>query len=115
MKKSRQAAASRKQLFQDMLCRGYVKPVHPSLGDVYHLPEGAARRAALLAYLRRLQDAGERAVIYVNCRYQANLVDPDLRHLLKKGLLVKARDGGGRRHPLNKSSNKRQTVLRLAD
>jgi hypothetical protein len=41
------------------------------------------------------------------------VVDPDLRYLLKKGLLVQCRDGGGRRHPLNRSSRTRQSYLVL--
>lgn len=115
MKQSRHAASARKQLFQAMLCYGRPRPAQPTLGDVYHLPYGPARRAALMAYLRRLRDNGDRAVIYVNCRYQANLIDPDLQHLLKKGLLVRSREGGGRQHPLNKTSRKRQTILCLAN
>lgn len=51
----------------------------------------------------------------VNNKWQMQSSDPDLAYLIKKGVLVISRDGGGRRHAMNKSSNKRQTYLRLAE
>ena len=79
-------------------------------GDVYRLRPGHLRRRALLAMFERYPDAK----LPVNNHYQANLIDPDLALLLKRGLLVRTREGGGRRHPMNRTSAKRQTYLKLA-
>lgn len=78
--------------------------------DAYGKRPGGPRRQALLA-LFRLHPTSR---LPVNNRWQANTIDPDLRQLLKKGLLVQERGGGGRRSPKNRSSGKRQTYLVLA-
>jgi hypothetical protein len=66
---------------------------------------GVGRRKALLAWLNVPADTGEPRRLYVNNRWQANLMDADLKHLLKKGALVRMRDRGAR------LSSKRQTYL----
>lgn len=82
----------------------------PGFRGAYRMRPGGPRRQALLALFRLHPTAR----LPVNNRWQANTVDPDLQHLLKKGLLVRERDGGGRRHPRNRSSSKRQTYLVVA-
>lgn len=71
------------------------------------LQPGKERRQAILDQVkdRRLP---------VDCKWQASTQDPDLRYLLKKGILTRVRDGGGARHHMNKSTAKRQTYLVLA-
>jgi hypothetical protein len=86
----------------------------PSLGTIYGMACGARRRKLLLEWLAVPEENCIRRIC-VNRRWQANLVDPDLQYLLKKGLLVQHRDGGGRRHPLNRSSHTRQSYLVLAN
>ncbi len=76
----------------------------------YRSPPGSLRRKALIA----LFQAYEGARLPVNNQWQANTCDPDLALLLKRGVLKRARDGGGSRHPLNRTSRKRQTYLMLA-
>ena len=78
--------------------------------DAYCKRPGGPRRRALLALFRRHPTSP----LPVNNRWQCNTVDPDLQQLLKKGLLVRERSGGGRRNPKNRSSGKRQTYLVLA-
>lgn len=117
MKQSKHKAAARRQAFKALTYPGGdIRPVMQPFWELYsQMPYGVARREALLSYLRRERADGGLAYIPVNRHYQANLVDPDLRHLLRQGLLVRAREGGGRRHPLDKTSRQRQTILRLAD
>lgn len=50
----------------------------------------------------------------VNNNRQANLADADLARLVKKGFLIRVRDGGGARHAMNKNSSQRQTYLVVA-
>jgi hypothetical protein len=79
--------------------------------NVYHgMRPGGARRKALLQIFQQ-HPQGQ---LPVNNKYQANTVDSDLATLLKQGLIRQVRGGGGKRHPLNRSSNKRQTYLVLA-
>jgi hypothetical protein len=78
--------------------------------SVYHMRPGGPRRQALLALFRQYPEGQ----LPVNNHYQANTIDPDLAQLLKRGLLRQERGGGGRRHPMSKSSSKRQTYLVLA-
>lgn len=78
--------------------------------EAYRMRGGSSRRQALLA----LFHAHPMARLPVNNRWQANTVDADLQVLLKRGVLRQVREGGGRRHPMNKTSNKRQTYLVLA-
>lgn len=85
-----------------------------SLGAIYGMPHGGRRRKLLLEWLAGTDPEGGARCIYVNRKWQANLVDPDLQHLLKKGLLVQRRQGGGRQHPMNRSSRTRQSYLVLA-
>lgn len=83
----------------------------PSFSGVYRFQQpGARRRQALLALFQQFPDSP----LPVNNKWQANMKDPDLQQLVKKGMLVQFRDGGGRTHPLNKRSGKRQTYLALA-
>lgn len=82
----------------------------PKFWDEYRKMPGARRRRSLVAIFNRFPNAR----LPVNNRYQANTVDPDLRYLLKAGVLVRIREGGGSQHPLNRKSNKRQTYLVLA-
>lgn len=77
--------------------------------DVYRTQPGSVRRRGLLRLF--LQNPG--AKLPVNNKWQANTCDPDLVRLLKKGVLTQVRDGGGRRHPMNRSSSKRQSYLVL--
>lgn len=78
---------------------------------IYAQPPGMKRRAALLA----LFHAYPSFTLPVNNKWQANMADPDLAYLLKRGVLVRVRDGGSARHPKNRSSSKRQTYLMLAE
>lgn len=115
MKQSKHVAAARKAAFQALTYPGgAIRPVKPRFWELYsQLPYGAARREALLAFLRQARDEGGCSYIPVNKRYQASLADPDLRYMLKKGLLVRSRDFGGYRHPMNKTTRARQTMLHL--
>lgn len=72
------------------------------------LQPGKERRRVFLSQIedRRLP---------VDCKWQASTQDPDLRYLLKKGILTRVRDGGGAQHHMNKSTAKRQTFLVLAE
>lgn len=83
----------------------------PDFWTVYGQRPGMLRRRSLVALFRRYP----LSKLPVNNKWQANTVDPDLRQLLKQGILVQVRGGGGRRHPLNKSGRKRQSYLVLAD
>lgn len=85
-----------------------------TLCTVYGMARGARRRALLLEWLRTTDEPGTARSIPVNKRWQANTIDPDLQYLMKKGVLVRERNFGGRRHPKNRSSHKRQTYLVLA-
>lgn len=94
-----------------------LPPLHASLlntaqgfRNAYHMRPGSARRQALLALFHQYPEGQ----LPVNNHYQANTIDPDLIHLLKRGFLKRVRGGGGRRHPMNKTSSKRQTYLILA-
>jgi hypothetical protein len=94
-----------------------LPPLHASLlntaqgfRNAYHMRPGSARRQALLALFHKYPHGQ----LPVNNHYQANTIDPDLIHLLKRGVLKRVRGGGGRRHPMNRSSSKRQTYLMLA-
>lgn len=78
--------------------------------EVYGWRPGSIRRKALKALFQKNPEAR----LPVNNRWQANTCDPDLTALLKKGVLSRVRDGGGRRHPMNRRSGKRQTYLVLA-
>lgn len=82
-----------------------------TLGTVYGMPRGARRRQLLLEWLSGTDPEGGERRIYVNRKWQANLVDPDLQYLLKRGLLIQRRQGGGRQHPMNRSSRTRQSYL----
>lgn len=88
----------------------------PGFWTVYAMRPGMVRRRALLAIFRQFP----RAMLPVNQKWQANLLDPDLRYLMKKGVLRQARDGGGRhlgasahKVKLPKSSLQRQSYLVL--
>ncbi|KVP96589.1 hypothetical protein WJ97_11940 [Burkholderia ubonensis] len=83
----------------------------PGFWDAYRQRPGMLRRRSLVALFKRFP----LSKLPVNNRWQANTVDPDLRHLMKQGILVQVRGGGGRRHPLNKSARKRQSYLMLAE
>jgi hypothetical protein len=86
-----------------------------SLCTVYGMRPGAKRRELLLKLLRTPSDTGAPPTgIAVNNKWLANTVDPDLRYLMKKGVLVQVRLGNGRRHPQNRSSRKCQSYLVLA-
>lgn len=86
-----------------------------SFCTVYGMRPGAKRREQLLTWLRTPGATGSLPTgIPVNNKWEANTVDPDLQVLLKKGLLVRERHGGGRRHPKNRLSGKFQTYLVLA-
>ena len=85
-----------------------------TLGTIYGMPRGGRRRKLLLQWLATPDEQGRERCIYVNNRWQPNLVDPDLQYLLKRGLLIQCRDRGRKRSPLNRSSNKRQSYLVLA-
>lgn len=82
----------------------------PAFREVYRQHPGLPRRRSLVALFLRYPLSR----LPVNNRGQANVCDPDLRYLLKKGVLVTVREGGRRQHPLNKSSRQRQTYLVLA-
>jgi hypothetical protein len=86
-----------------------------TLCNVYGMARGARRRAKLIEWLSTAGELGLPRGIPVNCRWQANTVDPDLQYLMKGGVLVRERSHGGRRHPKNRSSGKRQTYLVLAN
>jgi hypothetical protein len=77
-----------------------------TLWQIYDgMQPGVVRRKALLAWLSVPTDTGGARRLYVNNRWQANLKDADLAHLLKKGVLVRVRDRGAR------LGAKRQTYL----
>lgn len=82
----------------------------PGFWEAYHLRPGMARRKVLLTIFRQHPTTQ----LPVNNKWQANMADPDLRYLMKKGVLCQVRDRGGRRHPMNKTSAKRQSYLVLA-
>lgn len=87
--------------------------VIPSLCDVLHsMAPGKARREAIVALLKQGRESEGWSRIYVNNKWQRNLDDPDLKKLLKKGVLKRERDGG--RMGKTKRSYKRQTALVLA-
>jgi hypothetical protein len=95
---------------QDALARQQV-----TLCTIRGMARGSRRRAVLMQWMRTPDETGGRRRIPVNNKWQLNtLDDPDLQHLLKHGLLMRERDGGGRRNPRNRSSGKRQTYLVLA-
>lgn len=79
--------------------------------EAYSKRPGMPRRRALLTIFRQHPTAR----LPVNNKWQANMADPDLRYLMKKGVLASVREGGGRRHALNKTSRKRQSYLVLVD
>jgi hypothetical protein len=80
--------------------------------NAYHQRYGMSRRRSLVA----LFEAHPQAQLPVNNKHQASSIkDPDLRYLMKKGVLKQIRLGNGRRHPLNRSSRKCQSYLVLAD
>ncbi|WP_157639902.1 hypothetical protein [Burkholderia ubonensis] len=83
----------------------------PGFWGVYRQRPGMARRRSLVALFQRFPLSR----LPVNNKWQANVRDPDLRHLMKHGVLVQVRGGGGRRHPLNKNSHKRQSYLMLSE
>lgn len=107
LQREQEVAAKEKQV--DKLAHVYLTCA-PGFSAAFHQRPGMARRRALLA----LFHAYPTARLPVNNKWQANTVDPDLQHLLKHGLLVQERGGGGRRHPKNRSSRKRQSYLALA-
>lgn len=74
---------------------------------------GKTRRQRLLEMFQERPDKS----LPVNNKWQMKTTDPDLAYLLKKGVLVRSREGGSRRslHPMNKSSSKRQTYLKLSE
>lgn len=82
----------------------------PGFWDAYRQRPGMPRRRSLVALFERFP----LSKLPVNNKWQANTVDPDLRYLMKQGILVQVRGGGRRRHPLNKSGRKRQSYLMLA-
>jgi hypothetical protein len=82
----------------------------PGFWDAYRARVGSLRRRALVAIFERFPQSK----LPVNNKWQAKSADPDLALLMKRGVLVQVRHGGGRRHPMNKSSGKRQTYLVLA-
>ncbi len=77
--------------------------------ESYRRRPGMPRRRALL----NLFQAHPGAVLPVNNKWQATSADPDLAYLMKRGVLRQIREGGGRRHAMNKSSRKRQSYLVL--
>lgn len=78
------------------------------------MPHGPARRCAIIEAMKL---AKENDKIYVNCKWQLSTQDPDLKYLLKKGILVQRREGGIRNtggYPFSwKNSSKRQSYLVL--
>ncbi len=83
--------------------------------EISTMQPGAARRAALLAWLHEGRAAGAPNLVFVNRKYQLSTRDPDLRMLLKKGILVqRRRNAGATGHPLAKRSGSFQTYLVLA-
>lgn len=82
----------------------------PDFWPTYRQPTGSARRRSLVAIFQRFP----LSKLPVNNRYQANMVDPDLQLLVKRGVLAQVRSGGARHSSMNKSSRKRQTYLVLA-
>ena len=81
-----------------------------SFWALYLSRPGAARRRALRAHFA----SNPNGRLPVNNKWQASSHDPDLARLLKQGVLLQLRDGGGRQHPQNRRSFKRQTYLQLA-
>lgn len=74
----------------------------PNFGTIFRSRPGGIRRRALAALFAKYP----RAVLPVNRRHQANTDDPDLRVLLKKGVLKRVR--------WVSTSRTRQTYLVLA-
>ena len=87
----------------------YLSCETPGFLEAYQLRPGMTRRTALLTIFRQHPTAK----LPVNTKWQATMADPDLRYLMKKGVLAQVRDGGSRRHPMNKTSRKRQSYLVL--
>lgn len=82
----------------------------PAFWDTYELRARGHRRQALEALFRAYPGCR----LPVNNKWQASTKDRDLSRLLKLGVLKRIREGGRRQHPMNRSSNKRQTYLVLA-
>lgn len=62
--------------------------------DIRILPFGASRREALVKYLLTPDERGKLPTIGINRAHQLQLrYDPDLRYMLKKGILKRGRDG----------------------
>ncbi|WP_434717074.1 hypothetical protein P5X00_36825 [Paraburkholderia sp. A2RO-4L] len=83
----------------------------PGFSAAFYQRPGMARRRSLVALFQRFPLLR----LPVNNKWQASTArDPDLQRLIKQGVLVQVREGGGRRHPKNRSSGKRQSYLMLA-
>jgi hypothetical protein len=105
----RAQAAARLQARDDALpAGGMFLNCMPEFWDAYRQRAGSRRRRSLVALFQRYP----KAKLPVNNHWQANMVDPDLKLLLKRGILVKVRPGA-RQRPMNKSSGKRQSYLVL--
>lgn len=83
----------------------------PGFWEAYRTRSGLPRRRKLLELFRKHPAAR----LPVNNKWQATTEDADLATLVKKGVLRRVRDGGSARHPLNKTSAKRQTYLVLVE
>lgn len=87
-----------------------------ALRDFRFMPPGAARRAALLAWLLEGRAAGEVRKVFINRRHVILLRhDSDLQRLLKKGVLCRGRENGGRCGVKNKRAGSFSTYLKLAE
>lgn len=78
----------------------------PGFWAAYGMHPGQVRRQVLLAIFRQFPQAK----LPVNRKWQANLLDPDLRYFLKKGVLCRVREG-----QVKPASRQRQTYLVLAE
>jgi len=101
---------ARKELEAKVVAGSYPLNCAPAFWDTYRTRAGSLRRRSLVAIFERYP----LSKLPVNNKWQAKSADPDLAVLLKRGVLVQVRSGGSRRHPMNKSSSKRQTYLMLA-
>lgn len=89
---------------------GYPLNCAPTFWSLYRSRPGHIRRNALIALFERFPTSK----LPVNNKWQANMRDPDLHYLMKKGVLVHVREGGCHRHAMNKLGRKRQSYLQLA-
>ena len=70
-----------------------IIPKVDSLSDILLLPSGKVKRETLIQFLKNNKGKPFLDSFQVNRKYRPNLKDNDLKKLLKKGILVRSREG----------------------